>query len=373
MDKPPITYISEERSITTCTHCGFINDYISLKPGDASDCHRCGHQLYSERKNWETNVIALTLAGIILFVCSNTFPFLGLEVGFKEQSSTLLSGVTILYQTEHYLLSLLIFLTIFLFPLAELSALAYVMINKRMKKRLPGCSVCLHFLFHARPWNMLDIFLIGVIVTSVKLGETATLVPGFGLLAFTLLVIVLIFINLQISQIHLWRWFKKENIFFLADDRKFYDCTACHAIIGQKLWQSHQNCPRCQYHIEPRIKYSVQKTTALLIAAIALYIPAMTLPIMSITSFGSTTQDTVISGVTHLLQEGMWVISSIVFIASVIVPVTKLITMSYLVWSVHQQHRTQKKFRHRLYRLNEFIGRWSMIDVFVITLQRLSY
>jgi len=363
---PP--FVSQQRNLIACHHCGYINDYISIKPGDESDCGRCGHQLYSERKNWETRTIALSVAGIILFICSNCFSFLGLEAGYQFQESTLLSGVYALYAREQYLLSLLVFLTIFLFPLTELFALSYVFIGRLLNRRPPGLSVFLHFLFRARQWNMLEIFLCGVLVTSVKLGETATLLPGFGLLSFALLVAILIVINLHISRIHLWNWYQRDNFFFLPKDRSFYNCTACNAIVGQLLWQQQRHCPRCEYTIAPRIENSVQKTTALLIASVILYIPAMILPIMSVTTLGKASQDTIMSGVVHLFHEGMWVIGLIVFIASILVPVTKLVIMGYLVWSVHNQHTQHQRARQRLYHITEFVGRWSMIDVFVITL-----
>ncbi len=360
--------ISQQSNKIACNHCGYINEHSLIESGHCFQCERCHHTLFSETKNWETRIIALILTGIILFICSNSLPFLGLEAGFQTQSSTLLSGVIALYQVEQYLLSLLVFATIFLFPLIELLILCYVFINKYFNNKPPGISACLYFLSLARAWNMLDIFMVGVLVTSVKLGETATLIPGFGLLAFTLLIITLIVINLQLSSFHLWNWYKPENYFYTTEDDQYHGCLTCNAVISDKVWLQNGYCPRCSHKIEPRSKHSLQKTTALIIAASILYIPALAMPIMTITSFGRTTQDTILSGVIHLFQGGMWFIGLVVFVASILVPILKLLIISYLLKSVYKQQQTHRKVRQKLYKLTEFVGRWSMVDVFVITL-----
>lgn len=92
------------------------------------------------------------------------------------------------------------------------------------------------------------------------------------------------------------------------------------------------------------------------------------LPIMSVTSFGGKQTDTIMSGVMHLLHTGMWPLALIVFIASIFVPVLKLIILSYLLLSVQLRSHWRPKDRVQLYLITEFVGRWSMVDVFVVAL-----
>ncbi|MGH1487585.1 MAG: PqiA/YebS family transporter subunit [Cellvibrionaceae bacterium] len=364
----PISLLSKVRNIIACAHCGYINRHAPLAHGGQLQCQQCEHVLFSNKPHWDKRVSAFIITSIILFICSNVFPFLSLEAGFTTQSSTLLSGVWALYRADQYLLALLVFATIFIFPLVELLALSYIFIGRYLKRRLPATRFCLTFLSHSRAWNMLDIFMLGVLVTAVKLGEQATLIPGIGLLSFVALIIILLLINLTINLHVLWNEYQPENHFSFEGDTTFHACLTCKATISGSVLQQSAKCPRCLHKLTPRIRRSLQKTTALLVSAAILYIPALMLPIMSVTSFGRTSEDTILSGVIHLFQGGMWFIGLVVFVASILVPILKLLVLSYLLFSIYNNHQRHRKIRQRLFTITEFVGRWSMIDVFVITL-----
>jgi len=126
------------------------------------------------------------------------------------------------------------------------------------------------------------------------------------------------------------------------------------------------HCPCCQSEIHSRIPNSLSKTWALLIAAIILYIPANTLPIMTVTLWGDGQPDTILSGVVHLMDGGMWPLALLIFVASIFIPVLKLIILTGLMLSIHLKANWKPRDRTVLYRITEFVGRWSMVDVFVI-------
>jgi paraquat-inducible protein A len=113
---------------------------------------------------------------------------------------------------------------------------------------------------------------------------------------------------------------------------------------------------------------SLARCWALLIAAAVLYIPANVFPIMEVTSFGATQSDTIISGVLYLLFHDMWPLALIVFIASVAVPVLKIFVIGFLLVSVHMRLNWRTAERTRIYRMTEAVGRWSMIDIYVVTI-----
>ena len=127
-------------------------------------------------------------------------------------------------------------------------------------------------------------------------------------------------------------------------------------------------CPRCGSHVHIRKTHSVATSWALLLAAIIMYFPANLLPIMVVSSFGAGQSDTIMSGVIYLLTHGSWPLALVVFVASVLVPLLKMITLLYLIISVHRKSRMRKQQRTRLYRLTELVGRWSMVDIFVVAL-----
>jgi paraquat-inducible protein A len=129
-----------------------------------------------------------------------------------------------------------------------------------------------------------------------------------------------------------------------------------------------RTCPRCGAPIHLRKEYSLQYTLALLITATILYIPANLYPIMITEQLGSVEESTILGGVVLLIELGSAPIAVVIFVASVMVPLGKLITLYYLVWSVKRGSTIPRRQRTAMYRAAEFIGKWSMVDVFVVAI-----
>lgn len=129
------------------------------------------------------------------------------------------------------------------------------------------------------------------------------------------------------------------------------------------------HCPRCGAKLRlHEHNNSIEVTWALLIASALLYIPANTLPVMSYYSLGAGQPDTILSGVFRLLGSGQWPLALIVFAASIVVPLMKLITLTFLLISIQRKSHWRQLDRMRLYKITEHVGRWSMVDVFVIAI-----
>jgi paraquat-inducible protein A len=144
-------------------------------------------------------------------------------------------------------------------------------------------------------------------------------------------------------------------------------CETCR-LLARPAHADHPGfCPRCGEQLEFRRASSVQYTWALVIAAAICYVPANMLPVMVTTAFGSTEPDTIMGGVVFLYTSGSWPLALIVLVASVMVPLGKLIALAYLLITVQRGVPGGNRERARLYRMVEFIGRWSMLDVFVDT------
>jgi len=125
-------------------------------------------------------------------------------------------------------------------------------------------------------------------------------------------------------------------------------------------------CPSCGAALHPRKPHSLLRTWILLIAGLLCYLPANLLPVTISTSFGSRQTDTIISGVIYFINTGSWPLAVIIFIASIVVPMVKLMSLGYLALSVQLKSRWRPEQRTSLYRVTELIGRWSMMDIFVI-------
>lgn len=148
-------------------------------------------------------------------------------------------------------------------------------------------------------------------------------------------------------------------------------CHVCHKLVEFSHGESpHKKlaCPRCGATINMRYPKSLSATWALVIASLLLYIPANTLPVMTVVMLGQGTSDTILSGVIHLIESGMWPLALIVFVASILVPVLKLTILIGLLISIRMESKWRNVDRSRLYRITEFVGRWSMVDVFVIAI-----
>ncbi len=144
------------------------------------------------------------------------------------------------------------------------------------------------------------------------------------------------------------------------------ECHRCGAV-----WQNAPNgarCRRCDTRLRARKPHSIQRTWALLIAAFVMYLPANLLPVMITKSLFGTQQDTILSGVIFFWVSGSYGLAAIVFVASFLVPLFKLAALTVLVITSQRRSTWRQHERTRLYRLLELIGRWSMLDVFVVAL-----
>ncbi|CAE6939851.1 MULTISPECIES: paraquat-inducible protein A [Pseudomonas] len=153
-----------------------------------------------------------------------------------------------------------------------------------------------------------------------------------------------------------------------AIDAGLLVCDECHQLNRQDEEIEMQFCSRCGSELYARRPNSLLRTWALLITATILYIPANVLPIMTVSSLGSGEADTIMSGVLKLIQYDMLPIAAVVFIASILVPTFKLVGLATLLYSVQRHQPMSARQRSFMYRFIEWIGRWSMLDVFVIAI-----
>ena len=156
--------------------------------------------------------------------------------------------------------------------------------------------------------------------------------------------------------------------FITARNAGLVSCHSCHLLCKAAGRPVSMRCPRCGALLHLRKPESIARTWALVLAAFVLYIPANVLPITTVISLGHAQSDTIMSGVIYFIQTGMWPIALVIFIASVFVPLMKLLILGFLLISVQRNSPWRRKDRTKLYRITEIIGRWSMVDIFVVTI-----
>lgn len=152
-----------------------------------------------------------------------------------------------------------------------------------------------------------------------------------------------------------------------ARDVGLASCHTCGLLLHLPS-AAHTHCPRCGADMHYRKPNSISTTWAFLLAAIIAYLPANLYPVMTVVSLGQTQSDTIMSGVIYLFVHGDWPLALIVFVASVLVPLLKMLSLVYLLITVQRKSHLRSRQRTRLYRIVELVGRWSMVDIFVVAL-----
>lgn len=181
----------ETTSLVACHECDLLHQVQPLPEGGVAKCTRCGAVLHRHKKNSVDRTLSFAVAGLILIVLANTFPFLALHSEGLIQETTLITGVKELYAQDMRSLAVLVFLTSILVPFIYIGGILYIVIPLK-RNRLPWrLSLIFRFLRHIGPWGMMEVFMLGILVSIVKLAKMASIVPGVSLYAFVALTFVL--------------------------------------------------------------------------------------------------------------------------------------------------------------------------------------
>jgi len=358
--------------IIACHECGLIQRMRALRAGGSARCARCGAGLYRERRDSIDRALTLTVAALILFVLAHSFPFMSFRLEGREQDSTLLTGALELYRGGMWPLAILVFCAASLMPLLKLLGNLYVLLPLRLGRRPYGVARIFRLTEVIHPWAMMEVYLLGLIVAYVKLTALARIELGIAVYSFVALIVVMIAAEAALDPRKVWQRLGPQAAvpLPLAANAPLLSCHACHQIARPRALGRHGElaCPRCGALLHRRKPNSLARTWALVLAAVILYIPANLLPVMTVTSFGKGEPDTILSGVKVLIQAGMWPVALLVFFASITVPVLKLIGLTFLLISVQRRSPWRPRDRTRLYRIIESVGRWSMVDIFMISI-----
>jgi paraquat-inducible protein A len=360
----------EANTLIACHDCELVQKIPDVPLGGAARCRRCGALLYKHKADCIDSTLALTLAGIVLFVLINTFPFISFRMGGQTEETTLITGIQVFFAQGWWHVGLLVLTVAFIVPAIQLLGRLYILLPLRFGRISPGLPRVLRILQATAPWSMIEIFMLGILVTVVKLTKDGELTYGISLYAFMAFTFVMAAIINTFDPHQIWeKWDTARQISGKChfDAGGVISCRTCHLLCGGLQLTAKLKCPRCGAPLRRRKKFSISRTWALVLSAAIFYVPANVFPITNIISFGDEKTDTILSGVIFFVQEGMWHLALIIFTASIMVPLIKLVILTFLLISVQRKSTWRQKDRTRLYRITEAIGRWSMVDIFAIT------
>lgn len=188
-----------------CHECGQLHRFQPIAAGKTASCARCGAVLYRNRPQMLDSVLALSVAGLILFVLSNIFPLLGLRAQGVEQDLHLWGASLAFLEQGYPFVAFLVILNLMILPLFELLSILIVVLSIRWQWE-PNLAIFLfRWMRELKPWGMLEVFMLGVLVSLVKLGEMATLIVGPAFWAFAGLILTMAAATALLDPFIVWR------------------------------------------------------------------------------------------------------------------------------------------------------------------------
>lgn len=180
-----------EGELIACHDCDLLNREVAVPQGGALRCARCGAVLYRHKRDSVDRTLALALAAAVLYAVANTFPFLSFDMQGSVTETTLITGVDRLWDQGWYILAGVVFVTAIGAPAVQISLLLYILFPLKLGRAPWELARVFRFLQHVQPWSMMEIFLIGVLVSLVKLADMAQIVPGLAIFSFGVLIVLL--------------------------------------------------------------------------------------------------------------------------------------------------------------------------------------
>ncbi|TLS69001.1 paraquat-inducible protein A [Mariprofundus erugo] len=359
-------------AIMACHECDLLHQIERIPAGGKALCSRCGSLLQQNRGNNLNRTLALNLAALFCFILANTFPFLSMEIAGRSEETIFVSGVLSLWQLDWGALGMLVLMTSLLFPLLNTLAQLYLLLPLKLGIHPPGMATVYRIIRAIAPWCMLDVLLLSVLIAIAKLLDLAHIIPGISFYAFIALVLLTAAAWNSFDSRLLWPATSASSLPTAtgptAIARNWIHCHTCSLLTPDSNDIDHPRCPRCHSPLHQRKPDHMQRTWALIITAALLLIPANLYPIMTVIRFGKGESSTITGGIMHLIESGMWPLGMIVLVASIIIPVAKLLILAFLQLSVQKKSRWRLRDRALLYRYTELVGSWSMVDIFLIAL-----
>jgi len=356
------------RALAACVECDLLVAVGPLGPCERATCPRCGAGIAVAHGGRIGLALASALSAMLLFGFTLAYPFLGFSAKGATRSMSLAEAGFGLLREGEPLLGAFVNGLIVVAPLASMALIAVLAYGHVRRVRVPGKSLLVRALHEIDHWNMADVFFIGVLVSLTKIAAMARVEYGAAFWAY-LTATFLAWLAVHTIDA---RALRAEVEPPLTPDEaegtaRENGVTPCH-VCGSVVRASAQRCPACGAPVHARHPSSVQRCLAWLATAVVLYVPANVLPMTSTTQLGATSESTVGGSAVEMWAHGSYFIGAVIFVASILVPILKMLAIGALCWAATHRRAVDRVRLMRLYRLTEAIGRWSMIDVFVVAL-----
>ena len=368
-----------QSELRECPGCGRFQVVPALEPGETARCVRCSSVLRRTRVDSLPRALALNMAALVLVGVLWSAMLMRVSTAGIVHDTTLVSGPAELVRQGLWPLAIAVAFTTAFAPLCKHLGLIYVLSGLMLRLRLPGLGRVFRLARKIGIWAMLEVLLLGVFVAFTKLGDLVHMEIGPAVYALVALTVVVVWADAVLDSHEVWEEIERQGgtVAGVPSERLqshldgAVGCESCGLVSVVEGHDAH--CPRCGAALHARKPASFHNTWAFVFAAAVLYIPANYYPVLTVISSGSGQPSTILGGVEELLSSQMYPLALLVFFASILVPLFKLIGLSImLLAAMLLAAESGASFaliqRTRLYYVVAWIGRWSMIDIFMESL-----
>lgn len=358
----------EQTDISACPDCGAIVEIKNIRDGYSLSCPRCKAILAESKKDSINRTFAFSFTGLMFFFPACVLPILELNIFGLTGECTLVRGVVQVFENGFTGLAALILLCSILIPGIVFSLLLFIAVSVKLSFYTDSLIRALKFYQHLKQWAMLDVYMLGVLIAFIKMRDLGEISVDLGFYCFSGVLVCGLISTLAFDPKQVWA---KIDIVvspdFVRTSRQGEPilCGTCGKLCYCVLPDF---CLMCNARLFKRKPESVSRTWALIVAGFLLLIPANICPITYVIYHGAGTPDTILSGISGLIRDDLIPIAILVFVASVIVPLVKLMGLSLLLLSIHLKWKLNKYQCTLMYRFISAIGRWSMLDLFMLSI-----
>ena len=349
-----------------CHDCGRFQAIGLLRPGQVAVCERCGAVLRRRRRNSLSTSFALAWAGLFVMGVAATTTLVTFRLTGQVTQTSLLHLPVAFEDQRMPVLALVVLATTLLAPIVRLGLTIAVIGGLRTRLSRATLSNMARLRKILTPWAMTEVFLLGLFVAYTRLQVLAVVEVGLAAAALGTLMLITIWGDTWLDEHALWEAIGRHGP-RIVESRTgvLIGCDACGLV---SRGAEGDRCRRCETPLRQRKPQSITRAWALMLTGAILYIPANVYPVLTVIRLGRGAPSTILGGVQELIEYRMWPLAILVFSASIMVPVLKLIGLMTLLIMTQRRSKTGLLERTRLYRAVDAIGRWSMIDVFMVSI-----
>lgn len=388
----PATVIKLEETLTigACPDCDMLVLLPAVPDGHYLACSRCGATISKACTNSINRVLILSLTGLLLYLPALFLPLMTLSSLGIYQNGNVIDTCINFYRNGYFLVAAIVLFTAIIFPFLKLFLPFSVSLCLKLNKRPVRLKPSFKILKHLEEWGMVEVYLLGILVTLIKTRDLASISYDTGFFCFIALVLLSIATKICLDDKQFWQALEPEiselqmkkfepikkqlqehqGQRLTAVQMGLMQCHDCGLLLQKSSGSpaSPTDCPRCHAVVHQRSVGSIGKTWALVLTSLILFFPANILPIMRVDFLGVPDRSTILDGIKYFFKEGSYGIGLIILSASILIPLFKIIGMLIILQTIRSGRNRFLKQKAAMFRFIEFIGRWSMLDIFVVSL-----